>query len=87
MKDVRLESGITLKIKENVLDNMELLDDLVELDDGNSYAISKVLNRILEPEEKKKLYNHLRKDGVTPVSEVVTAMKEIFDKLGDQGKN
>ena len=87
MKKIKLDSGITLEIKENVMDNMELLDDLVELDDGNGYAISRVVGRILDKDEKKKLYDHLRVDGVTAVSKVVEAMKEIFDKLGDNAKN
>lgn len=87
MKNIRLDSGLNLKVKDNALDNMELLDDLVELDEGNGYAISRVLSRLVEPEEKKKLYEHLRVDGVTAVSAVVKAMKEIFDKLGEQGKN
>lgn len=87
MKKIRLDSGITLNVKDNVMDNMELLDDLVELDDGNGYAISRVVGRILEKDEKKKLYDHLRVDGVTAVSKVVEAMKEIFVKLGDNAKN
>lgn len=87
MKDIRLDNGLNLKIKDSALNNMELLDDLVDLDEGNGFAISRVLNRILEKDEKKKLYDHLRVDGVTPVDKVVECMKEIFDKLGDAGKN
>lgn len=87
MKKIKLDSGLVLEIKDSVMDNMELLDDLVELDDGNGYAISRIVGRILEKPEKKKLYDSLRVDGVTPVSTVVNAMKEIFDKLGEQGKN
>ncbi len=87
MKKIKLDSGLDLSVRDNIMDNMELLDDLVELDEGNGYAISRVLNRVLEPDEKKKLYAHLREDGVTKVSRVVEAMKEIFDKLGDNGKN
>ena len=87
MKSVNLKSGLQIEVKDKVMDNMELLDDLVELDSGNGYAISRVLNRMLEPEEKKKLYDHLRVDGVTPITAVTEAMKEIFDNLGDQGKN
>ena len=87
MKDIRLDNGLNLKIKDRALNNMELLDDLVDLDEGNGFAISRVLNRILEKDEKKKLYDHLRVDGVTPVDKVVECMKEIFDKLGDAGKN
>ena len=87
MKRIHLDNGLTLEVKENALNDMELLDDLVELDEGNGYAISRVVGRILAPAEKKKLYDHLRRDGVTPIDAVVDSMKEIFDKLGDAGKN
>ena len=87
MKNVRLENGLNLKVKDGALDNMELLDDLVALDEGNGYALSRILGRVLEPEEKKKLYDHLREDGITKVSSITKALKEIFDKLGEQGKN
>ena len=87
MKQVKLKDGFALHVRDNVMDDMELLDDLVELDGGNGYAISKILNRILDKDEKKKLYDHLRKDDVTPVTSVTAAMKEIFDSLGDTGKN
>ena len=87
MKQVKLKDGFALHVRDNVMDDMELLDDLVELDGGNGYAISKVLNRILDKDEKKKLYDHLRRDGVTPVTAVTAAMKEIFDSLGETGKN
>lgn len=86
-KTITLDDGLTLSIRAGVLNNMELLDDLVELDDGNGYAISRIVRRILGRDEKKKLYDHLRADGVVPVSAVTDALKEIFDKLGDAGKN
>ena len=87
MKKIKLESGVSLSIEDNVLNNMELLDALVAMDEGDWHAMSNTMNMILKPEEKKKLYDHLRENGVTKVSKVVDAMKEIFDKLGDNGKN
>ena len=87
MKKIRLENGLNLEIQDNALDNMELLDDLVELDEGNGYAIIRVVGRILDKEQKQKLYDHLRVDGVVQISKVVDCMKEIFDKLGNAGKN
>ena len=87
MKKIRLENGLNLEIQDNALDNMELLDDLVELDEGNGYAISRVVGRILDKEQKQKLYDHLRVDGVVQISKVVDCMKEIFDRLGNAGKN
>ncbi len=87
MKKVRLDSGLNLSINDGAMDNMELLDDLVEVDEGNAFAISRIVRRVLDDENRKKLYDHLRVDGVTPVSKVIEAMKEIFDKLGADGKN
>lgn len=87
MKNVRLDNGLNLEVKDEALDNMELLDDLVDLDEGSGYAISRVVSRLLDKGEKKKLYDHLREDGVVKISKVVDAMKELFDKLGNAGKN
>lgn len=87
MKKVRLDSGLNLSINDGAMDNMELLDDLVEVDEGNAFAISRIVRRVLDEENRKQLYDHLRVDGVTPVSKVIEAMKEIFDKLGADGKN
>ena len=87
VKKVTLDSGLEIEISENVTNNMELLDDLVSLDEGNGYAISRITGRILEKSEKKKLYDHLRENGKVPIDKVVEALKEIFDKMGADGKN
>lgn len=87
MKKLKLANGLNLEVKDSAVNNMELLDELVALDEGNAFAISRVLDIILDQENKKKLYNHLREDGVVQVTKVVDAMKEIFEKLGDAGKN
>lgn len=87
MKTITMKSGLELEIRDNLMNDMELLDDLAELDEGNSYAVSRIVNRILGKNEKKKLYDDLREDGVTPVNKVVEAMTEIFQLLGDKGKN
>lgn len=87
MRKIKLEGGPELEIQDTALNNMELLDDLVALDDGNAYAISRIVSRLLDKGEKKKLYDHLRKDGVTSITDVSAALKEIFDRLGETGKN
>lgn len=53
MKKIHLDNGLQLSVREDVMDNMELLDALVELNEGNGYAISRVINMILEKDEKK----------------------------------
>lgn len=86
-RDVRLKDGFELRIRENVMDDIELLDLLVSLEEGNGYAISKILDRMFDPETKKTAYDHFRKDGVTSVTDMVNFLKEIFDNLGAAGKN
>ena len=87
MKQVKLKDGFALHVRDNVMDDMRLLDALVELEEGNGSAISKALSRLLDKDEKEKLYEHLQEDGVTRVTDVAKAMKEIFDSLGAEGKN
>ena len=84
---VTLNSGLELSLDKNALDDMELLDALVNIDDGNGYGISRAVTRLLGKEEKKKLYDSLRVNGRTPVTAVTSALSEIFEKLGETGKN
>ncbi len=87
MKEITLDNGLKLKIEDNAMDDMELLDLLADLDDGNGYAIPRVVDHLLGKEQKKALYDSVRVNGRAPVTAVVEAMKEILDKLGDTGKN
>jgi hypothetical protein len=88
MKKIKLESGVSLSIEDNVLNNMELLDALVAMDEGDWHAMSNTMNMILKPEEKKKLYDSLRNEqGVVPIDKIGDAFTEIFTALGAQGKN
>lgn len=88
MKTITMKSGLELEIRDNLMNDMELLDDLSDLNEGDGYAISRVLSKILAPDQKKKLYDHHRNDdGKVPVDAIVDSMKEIFELLGDKGKN
>ena len=88
MKKIHLDSGLQLEVDETKLtNNMELLDDLAAVTDGDVGAVSHILSMILDAEQKKKLYEHLRKDGIVPADAVVRSIGEIFEKLGDKGKN
>lgn len=87
MKEIKLASGLTLSIDEGIMDDMEILDALAELEEGNGAAISKLCIRLLGADEKKKLYDHLRENGRVKVTSVTAAITEIFQKLGEPGKN
>lgn len=86
MKVIKLESGYCCELEENVLDNMELLEHLVEVEDGNPAALVPALGMILGKEQRKALYDHLRTDdGRVPVVDTTKALAEIVRAAG--GKN
>lgn len=87
MKKITLDCGAEISIDEKDLGNMELLDELVAVDEGDTTALTHIFRLIMSKEDKKALYDALREEGRVPVSKVVAALKELFDKLGEQGKN
>ena len=86
---VKIRDEFELNIKENAFDNMEALDCLSELADGNVLAVSKVCNLIMDKTEKKKLYDFLRdkNDGKVHVDAFSDALTEIMLSLGEKEKN
>lgn len=48
------KNGFAFEITDERADNMELIDALADIDDGNLLAVSKVLTLLLGPEQKKK---------------------------------
>lgn len=88
MKKIVLENGLELEVNEQSLNNMELLDALEEMTDGNELAISKVVKLMLGKENRKKLYDFVRdKDGRVPLEIIDKCLTEIMLLLGDKGKN
>ncbi len=78
--------GFAFEVSKKVLDDMELLDAIAEID-TNPLALSKVLVKVIGPEQKKALYDHLRgEDGRVSVRAVSEAISDIFTSSG-QGKN
>ena len=87
MERIRLSSGCELELDRNALDNMELLDALIDADEGDHKASVRLIRLLLSPAERKKLYDHLRNEqGRVPVQEIYAAVAEIFRAL-NQGKN
>lgn len=85
---VTLNSGLVLSVDRNFVNDMELLDMMVEADDGNGLAFSVICGKILDKENKKKLYDSLRgEDGRVKTTDVVPALMEIIEKVGEAGKN
>lgn len=75
----KTKSGFAYTLRDGFADDMELLELLVELDDGNASVIPKVLTRLLGEDQKKKLYDHCRtEDGRVPMSAVSDEVAQIF---------
>lgn len=73
------KNGFVFEITDERTDNMELIDALADLDDGNPLAVSKVLTLLLGPEQKKKMYDFVRtEDGIVSVQTVSEMIVEIL---------
>lgn len=80
-------SGFSFSLEETVLDNMELVDTLAEMQEGDPLAISAVVRMVLG-DQRRALYDHLRTaDGRVPASAVSEEIRQIFDAFGKAGKN
>lgn len=90
MKNIKgtTKSGFNFVIEPAALDDMELLEALAAVDNGEVSKISEVFTRLLGTEQKKALYEHLRgKNGRVSTTAVVNELSEIFTLAGDTAKN
>lgn len=86
-KKIKTSSGFTCVIKPECLEDMELIELLAKLDD-EPLIITKILDKILGEDMKKKLYDHVReKSGCVPVQAVSKELSEIFTLAGEDLKN
>lgn len=84
----KTDSGFVFDIEEAVLDDMELLDELIELDNGNVLKIGATVEKILGKDGKKKLYDHVRNEnGRVPAELISQELIAIFNAIGNAGKN
>ena len=83
MKGIKIECGFACEIQEDVLDNMELLELLVEVEEGKPAALIPALDMILGKEKRKELYGFLRTaDGRVPVKDTTVALAQIVKAAG-----
>ena len=74
-------SGFSFEIAKTRFDNFELLEILGELDE-NPLLLPKVTKMILGDEEKKRLYDHVRRDdGTVPTEAIGDELADIFDSV------
>lgn len=81
MTEVKTESGFVCQVDdERIADNYELLELLVQLDEGSRFVLPKVLEIVLEtPEQIQALKDHVRgKNGKVSTTAIHKELLEIF---------
>lgn len=88
MRKGKLANGFEYEVDEMVLDDMELIDAIAETQGENPLKVSQVITMVLGKDQKKRLYDHIRnEDGRVPTAAAIDAIVELFEALGDDGKN
>lgn len=87
MIEVKTESGFVCTVSSSLKDDMELVDILAGEYSNEAYRNSALVRHILG-DQKKALYDHVRKThGMVSVTAVNKELVDIFAALGEQGKN
>lgn len=85
---ITTSTGFTCEIEKESLTNMEFIESIAEVDNGNPFALLKTCELLLGKEQKKSLYEHHRlENGIVPAENITSEIKEIFNLLGEQSKN
>lgn len=73
-----LANGFNYEIKDEALDNWELLEVLTEIDSGNQAAIVKAFPMLIGSEQFSQLKEHLKKvEGSVRITSMVNVFSEI----------
>lgn len=84
----KTKTGFFFSVEKEAVDNMELIDDLADAEDGDPLAVSRICKRVLGNEQRKQLYDYLRTpEGRVPTEAVINAILDIFYAFGQEGKN
>ena len=81
IKTVTTESGYTVSVEEEKLDDMRFVDALAELQD-NGLALPRVMDMVFTEEDKQRLYDHVRADdGRVPIEKTTSEFCEVLRAL------
>lgn len=83
----KTSNGFEFEIDEDVFDDMEVIDYMADIEDERATSVTRLLRKVLGEDQKKRMYEHIKVGGrVSPetINEMIT---EIFNALGEKGKN
>ena len=87
MLTVELKNGFKAKVDPEVLNDMYFFEALAEAEE-EPLKFDKVCNMLLGKEQKRALYKSLEdKNGRVAPDVASEALTEIFEKMGEEGKN
>ncbi len=73
----KTQSGFEYVVKKNDLNNYELIEVVAEVDE-NPLLIPRVVKLLLGEDQKNRLLDHVRVDGIASVDRVAKELEEIF---------
>lgn len=87
MSHVKLSCGYEGEVDEGAVNDMEFLDALTDLQDGDLTALSKLCALLLPKSEKKKLYDACRNESGHAEPETVSRqITELLQQLNSKKK-
>ena len=87
MTQIKLSCGFEAEIDETAVNDMEFLDALTQMQEGDPTGLSIICDMLLNKQDKKRLYDAARDENGRATIEAVSAkIKEIFDQLGSKKK-
>jgi hypothetical protein len=88
MIEGKTSTGFVYKIDDDVLDDMELLDALIDMDNGDMSSYRYAIKALLGEEQRKALYEHVRdkKTGRVSAKKVFEAFAEVLNSAKENQK-
>ena len=85
MIEGKTKSGFNFKLEDDAIDDMELLEGLIALENGNYKRLPETITALLGENQKTKLYDHCRskKTGRVSAAKVMAAVGEMFKAVQD----
>lgn len=80
--EITTKSGFRCTIDEDAMDDIELLENLSKLDQGDAAVLPSVVRGLLGPDGQAALYDHVRTpSGRAPLTKVVEELGDIMQGM------
>lgn len=85
IKTIKTASGFEAEVDDIVIDDLAFLDLICDLDEGDTRAYRRLINKLLAEKDRERLYDHVStEDGRIPLSAINTELTEIIKGIGSK---